>query len=252
VRFGDADALIAAIHKIALREDEGALLALGSRELARRVGQGSEHFAAHVKGLELPGYHPAGLQTLGLGLAVGPRGADHNKSGAYDLDLSGQVDRFGLDAPRVAAMIDLEDQAAVIDSLILCKFVRRALSDVYLEGAEILTALSGDAFSPDDLRKAGRAIHDLKKLFNQRQGWRAEEDTLPARFLAPAAPPPAGRGAPAAGQAAPPAGLQDELPRIDGAAFATARAEYYRLRGWAPDGRWQPDAELLASLRPRA
>jgi aldehyde:ferredoxin oxidoreductase len=241
VRFGDGAALIAAIRKIATRSEEGALLALGSRELARRVGQGSEDFAAHVKGLELPGYHPAGLQTLGLGLAVGARGADHNKSGAYDLDLSGTVDRFGLDAGRVAAMIDLENQAAVIDSLILCKFVRRALSDVYAEGAEMLTAICGEPFAADDLREAGRAIHDLKKLFNQRQGWHVDEDTLPARFLRAADTLPVPQ--PAAGT------TPDEAPRIDAAAFAAARAEYYRLRGWSAEGRWQPDAELLTSLR---
>lgn len=234
VRFGDADALVAAIHQIARREGAGALLALGSRALACRVGQGSEAFAAHVKGLELPGYHPAGLQTLGLGLAVGARGADHNKSGAYDLDLSGSVDRFELDGARVAAMIDLEDQAAVMDSLILCKFVRRALHDVYADGAEMLTVLTGEPFTPNDLRATGRAIHDLKKLFNQRQGWRSDEDVLPPRFYRDANG--AGPG-PAAG------------PGVDRRAFATARVEYYRGRGWSDEGQWQPDPELLASLQ---
>ncbi len=249
IRFADADALIAAIHKIARCEGEGKLLALGSRELARRIGHGAEAFAAHVKGLELPGYHPAGMQTLGLGLAVGSRGADHNKSGAYDLDLSGQVDRFDLDSARVEAMIDLENQAAVLDSLILCKFVRRALTDVYGDGAQMLSALTGEAFTAEHLREAGRAIHHLKKLFNQRQGWRADEDTLPSRFFRNGA---AATGA-AAGAAPPLAAdgsaAQDEAPAIDPESFATARAEYYRLRGWSEEGRWQPDPTLLDSLR---
>ena len=30
---------------------------------------------------------------VALGLAVGTRGADHNRSGAYEADFSGQVDR---------------------------------------------------------------------------------------------------------------------------------------------------------------
>lgn len=234
VRFGDPDALVATIHQIAHREGAGALLALGSRALAARVGQGSEAFAAHVKGLELPGYHPAGLQTLGLGLAVGARGADHNKSGAYDLDLSGSVDRFELDVGRVRAMIDLEDQAAVLDSLILCKFVRRALRDVYAEGAEMLTVLTGDAFTAAGLRASGHAIHHLKKLFNQRQGWCAEEDVLPARFYRDA------NGA---------AHDPDAGPGVDRRAFQVARSEYYHQRGWNDEGRWRPDAELLASLQ---
>ncbi len=99
--------LMEAIDLTARREGYGALLALGSRTLAARVGQGSAGFAPHVKGLELPGYHPGGLQTLGLGLAVGSRGADHNKSGAYDLDLSGTVDRFKLDNARIEQMVEI-------------------------------------------------------------------------------------------------------------------------------------------------
>ncbi|HKI99510.1 MAG TPA: aldehyde ferredoxin oxidoreductase C-terminal domain-containing protein [bacterium] len=239
VRFGDGEGLLTVLPKIARREDEGALLALGSRALARRIGQGSEGFAAHVKGLELPGYHPGGLQTLGLGLAVGARGADHNKSGAYDLDLSGSVNRFGLDAKRVAAMIELENQAAVLDSLILCKFVRRALTDVYGDGAQMLTALTGETFTSDDLRAAGEAIHDLKKLFNQRQGWQAKEDTLPSRFYRAASNGGGAHAAPAEG----------EPEGIDPQAFSAARAEYYRQRGWSLEGRWQPDPDLLATLR---
>ncbi|MCZ6729745.1 MAG: aldehyde:ferredoxin oxidoreductase, partial [SAR324 cluster bacterium] len=192
--------------------------------------RGSEAFAAHVKGLEMPGYHPARLQTLGLGFAVGSRGADHNKSSAYDLDLSGTVDRFQLDGERIGEMINLEDQAAIIDSLILCKFVRRALQDFFPEAAEMLSALTGASFSAQDLQKSARTIHHLKKIFNRRQGWRAEEDTLPERFFA--------------------ARSGDGLSEgIDPEAFRNARARYYHLRGWDDQGRPAPDQGLLEELR---
>jgi aldehyde:ferredoxin oxidoreductase len=211
-----AELLPRAVDLTARKEGYGALLALGSRELARRVGQGSGAFAPHVKGLELPGYHPAGLQTLGLGLAVGARGADHNKSGAYDLDLSGTVDRFRLDAGRIEEMVEIEDQAAVMDSLILCKFVRRAIQDIYGQGAEMLAAVTGLDFTAADLRAAARSIHDLKKRFNEREGWSEAEDTLPERFFAPQA---------------------DGNPSIDRDSFLAARAHYYRRRGWDSAGR---------------
>ncbi|MEE8433905.1 MAG: aldehyde ferredoxin oxidoreductase C-terminal domain-containing protein, partial [bacterium] len=231
LRFGDGAMLLEAIPRIARREGYGELIALGSRALAERVGRGSMDFAPHVKGLELPGYHPAALQTLGLGLAVGTRGADHNKSGAYDLDLSGEVDRFQLDEARIAAMVGLEDQAAVIDSLILCKFVRRALGDLYADGAGMLRALTGIPYSSSELQAAGREIHHLKKWFNQRQGWREAEDTLPPRFFAAA-----GANGAAAEEG------------IDPEAFAKARGRYYDLRGWSPEGRFEPGPELTASL----
>ena len=80
--------------EIGAREGLGALLAEGSRAAAAVVGQGSEAFAPHVKGLELPGYEPRTLQAMALGLAVNARGADHNRSGAYEADLSGAHDRL--------------------------------------------------------------------------------------------------------------------------------------------------------------
>jgi aldehyde:ferredoxin oxidoreductase len=220
-----------AIALTARREGYGALLALGSRELARQVGGGSEGFAPHVKGLEIPGYHPAGMQTLGLGLAVGSRGADHNKSGAYDLDFSGTVDRFQLDPRRIEEMVEIEDQAAVMDSLILCKFVRRALRDLYTEGAEMLSAVTGAELDADDLRAAGRTIHHLKKLFNQRQGWNHAEDTLPARFLAA------------------PGSVTEEMPPIDPEQFLAARSHYYRQRGWDAQGRLPPEGPFIRRLQ---
>ncbi|MCH8075654.1 MAG: aldehyde:ferredoxin oxidoreductase [SAR324 cluster bacterium] len=239
LRSGDGAMLLEAIPKIARREGYGELIALGSRALAERVGQGSMDFAPHVKGLEIPGYHPAALQTLGLGLAVGTRGADHNKSGAYDLDLSGEVDRFQLDETRIAAMVGLEDQAAVIDSLILCKFVRRALGDLYEDGAEMLRALTGIPYSPAELQEAGREIHHLKKWFNQRQGWLETEDTLPARFFAAAG---------ANGGATDEGAGEGAIEGIDPTAFAKARGRYYHLRGWSPEGRFEPGPELAESL----
>ena len=81
--------MLRAIEEIGAREGLGALLAEGSRAAAAVVGQGSGAFAPHVKGLELPGYEPRTLQAMALGLAVNARGADHNRSGAYEADLSG-------------------------------------------------------------------------------------------------------------------------------------------------------------------
>ena len=114
LRFGDADALLRAIERD--RRARGARRRCWPRARARAaavVGQGSEAFAPHVKGLELPGYEPRTLQAMALGLAVNARGADHNRSGAYEADLSGEHDRLDGGAPHVAAAIETEDRAAV-------------------------------------------------------------------------------------------------------------------------------------------
>src|SRR5213596_1995593 len=106
---------------IAEREGLGALLAEGSRRAALETGSDSSYWAMHVKGLELPGYEPRSLKTMALGLAVNPRGACHNRSGAYDVDFSGEVDRFTGDGGRGSLVAASEDFTSVMDSLIVCK-----------------------------------------------------------------------------------------------------------------------------------
>src|SRR5262249_24781139 len=110
--FGSGDAVRRAIELVARREGIGRLLAEGSRRAAAAIGHDSIAFAPQVKGLEIPGYEPRTLQTMALGFAVGARGADHNRSGAYEVDFSEKVDRrhATLDAVRYA--IETEDKAA--------------------------------------------------------------------------------------------------------------------------------------------
>jgi aldehyde:ferredoxin oxidoreductase len=78
-----------------------------------------------------------------LGLAVGTRGADHNRSGAYEADFSERTDRRQGGAHSAALAIETEDRAAVMDSLILCKFLRGVFGDFYTEAAEMLAAVTG-------------------------------------------------------------------------------------------------------------
>ena len=87
-----------------------------------------------MKGLEIPGYEPRALQTMALGFAVGTRGADHNRSGAYEVDFSDAVDRRRVTVAAVHHAIDTEDRAALMDSLILCKFLRGVFDDFYGRG----------------------------------------------------------------------------------------------------------------------
>ncbi len=183
LRFGDGEALLRVLREIGSREGIGDLLAEGSRSASRLVGRGSGAFAAHVKGLELPGYEPRTLQAMALGLAVNARGADHNRSGAYEADLSGDHDRLAGGEPHVRAAIETEDRAAVMDSLILCKFLRRVFHDPLPEWARLLSAVTGWDVDGDELEQTARRIVMAKRLFNVREGWTREEDWLPDRFV---------------------------------------------------------------------
>ncbi|MFI5612109.1 aldehyde ferredoxin oxidoreductase family protein [Amycolatopsis sp. NPDC051903] len=184
LRFGDGGALLRALDAIGARSPGlGELLAQGSRHAAGVVGHGSIDFAPQVKGLELPGYEPRSLQSMALGLAVNARGADHNRSGAYEADLSGAVNRFDGGAAHVTAAVGTEDRAAVMDSMILCKFLRGVFEDPFTEWARLLSLVTGWAVDADELQATARRIVRAKRAFNQREGATAADDTLPARLL---------------------------------------------------------------------
>jgi aldehyde:ferredoxin oxidoreductase len=211
--FGSGEALLRAVELIGAREGLGDVLAEGSRRVAAVVGHGSIAIAPQVKGLEIPGYEPRALQTMALGFAVGARGADHNRSGAYEVDFSDKVDRRHVTLDGVRHAIDTEDKAAVMDSMILCKFLRGVFEDFYGESAVMLRAVTGWDVSGDELRETARRIVAAKRQFNLRAGWTPAEDTLPERFLKTPLP------------NDPEASLSRE--RLDALV-----AEYHRQRGW--------------------
>ena len=211
--FGSGDAVLTAIDLIACREGIGDLLAEGSRRAAIAVGQQSLAFAPQVKGLEIPGYEPRALQTMALGFAVGARGADHNRSGAYEVDFSDKVDRRHATLDSVRHAIETEDRAALMDSLILCKFLRGVFADFYGEAAEMLRHVTGWDVTAQELHETARRIVAAKREVNVLAGWTPAEDTLPDRFF------------------------DAPLPNDAAAALTRERlqqlvAEYYRQRGW--------------------
>ena len=220
LRFGNAPALLECLERIATRNGKlGQLLSDGSRHASSVLGRGSYYWAMHVKGLEMPGYEPRSLKTMALALAVSTRGACHNRSSAYEADFSNRVNRLEADTERGQITADGEDFSAVLDSLIWCKFLRKAFDDFWDESATSLNLITGWDVTPDELKKAGERINNLKKLFNIREGWTRDDDTLPPRALAEALPD---------GVAA---GVGLSKPDLDMMIDA-----YYQAREWNPDG----------------
>lgn len=74
LEFGNSEAMLTLIGKIAMKEGLGGILSDGVREASRRLAQESERFAMHVKGLEMSWGDPRGAKGLGLGFAVADRG----------------------------------------------------------------------------------------------------------------------------------------------------------------------------------
>ena len=217
--FLESRDLLKTVSMIGHREGIGDLLALGSKRASEIIGERSDRWAMHVKGLEMPGYEPRSLKTMALGFAITPRGACHNRTSGYEADLSGSVDRFGADNRRSEVAVSGEDFTAVLDSLVWCKFLRKAFDDFYSDSAEAYNLITGLDITPAELKVCGERINNLKKLFNIREGWRRCDDTLPHRILNEPLPDGVMPGVVLS---------QEELD--------TMVEGYYVCRGWTKDG----------------
>ena len=217
--FGNGPAMVEMVERIAQRQGLGDLLAEGTRLASRKLGGGSDHWAIHAKGMELPGYEPRSLKTMALGFAVGTRGGCHNRSPSYEVDMSARVDRLKAEAGRGAMNRDQEDFAAVLDSLVICKFMRKCFSDFYGDAARLYALATGIELGADELRRAGERICHAKKAFNIREGWTSDLDWLPPRTLTEAIPDGPAKGV-----------------RLTAEELTLMVQDYYQARGWTAQG----------------
>jgi len=181
INFGDKEKLIDIIKKIAYRKGFGDELAEGSYNLAEK--RGGIQYAMQVKKLEIPAYDPRGAVGHGLGYATSNRGACHLRGFLIGLEILGTpklIDRFS-PASKANLLKNAQDEAAVIDSLITCKFLNYSVGLDHL--ARFITATTGIEYSIENLMEIGERIFNLERLFNLREGFSKNDDTLPDRFL---------------------------------------------------------------------
>lgn len=228
LHFGNDDAAVALVDKMARREGIGDLLAEGVKRASERVGKGSEHFAMHIKGLEMPGYDVRSLKTFGMGMAVVARGGCHNRALSYELDIKGVTNRFTAEPGRGKLAMEKENFACILDCLVLCKFLRNCFKDFEGEVSQLYTMTTGIPLTPEELTEVGERVCNLKKAFNIREGWTKADDWLPPRVLEDPIP-----SGPSQGSYITPAELR---MMID---------DYYEARGWTPEG-LIPRSKLIA------
>jgi aldehyde:ferredoxin oxidoreductase len=224
--WGNGETILALIHKVALREGFGDSLADGVEKAAERLGQGSEEFALHGKGLELFQADVRSIKAYGLGNAVSSRGADHLRSEPwfeFSNDPEEGIRRYGI--PETAFRLEykgkglvvkhFEEMAAISDATGVCKNTYNNMEVLDWDGtADLLQATTGWDLTGEEVRRIGERIVNLERLFIAREGITRRDDTLPKRFLQE--PMPEGSG--------PSTGSVLELePMLD---------EYYRARGW--------------------
>ncbi|TEB10326.1 aldehyde ferredoxin oxidoreductase family protein [Pelotomaculum propionicicum] len=229
LRFGNAEAMLKCVELIAKRDGFGNLLAEGTAWLAKKIGNGAEDFAVHVKGVE-PGQHdPRRMPSMGLGFMVNPHGADHCCN-VHDYKFAdakrmktyrymGFLDTLPEDdiGPRKVALFKVEHLRQVLfDSLLMCHLA--AVPVDHKTVADITAAVTGwDTSVMEQLRVAER-IMTMARLFNIREGLTADDDRLPLRFFQPTTD-----GA-----------LADRC--LDPDKMEKAKRYYYTLMGWHKEG----------------
>jgi aldehyde:ferredoxin oxidoreductase len=230
IKWGSPEVVLKLIEKIGKREGIGNVLAEGVWRAARKIGRGTEEFAVHVKGQEVPMHEPRGKRSIGLMYAVADRGATHMDWGHDDswlpdtalrpeLGLTAEAvpDRdlleYGLSKVRIAKIGG--DLWSMCNSLPVCVF------DVYpIGGLEhttllgILNAATGWKMTMKEYMQVGERALDLTRAFNAREGLTRKDDQLPKRLMEPLPD----------GQFAGEAFTQEILDSM--------LDNYYELRGW--------------------
>ncbi|MBI2184510.1 MAG: aldehyde ferredoxin oxidoreductase family protein [Thaumarchaeota archaeon] len=180
IQFGDHATMLKLTKMAAYREGPGAALSDGTKILSQEIGQGSERFAMHAKGLELGGYDPRGSKGQGLVFAIGNRGGCHHANGmAFAKELRAG-NRFTCEG-KGRMVSELASHRIIFDSIVLCAFVSDAIS--LKEIAKLLTYVTGINYDNDVLLQIGQRINTLERAFNVQEGIRKDLDTLPARLL---------------------------------------------------------------------
>ncbi|MGI5840489.1 MAG: aldehyde ferredoxin oxidoreductase family protein [bacterium] len=225
LRFGNADAMLAMVEKIVRREGFGDILAEGTKRAAAKIGRGAEKYAIQVKGQEVPMHEPRLKHGLGLGYAVSPTGADHVHN-FHDTGYTKSVEAlkpFGILEPLPADDLSLDKVRMFLAEVHMSHFTNVAVICNFVpwsnnQKVEIVRAVTGWNTSLWELAKAGERATTLARVFNLREGFTAEDDSLTERFLEPFA------DGPLAGVA------------VDREKLAAAREAYYTLMGWDAAG----------------
>jgi aldehyde:ferredoxin oxidoreductase len=229
--FGDGDAVIDMVQKIAFRDGFGDELAEGSFRLAAKYGRPEVSVTARKQ--ELPGYDPRGSQGMGLLYATSNKGASHMEGDvAYEEVFGTPVKADGLATDGKAELVArFQDAFALIDSGGICVFfaVRYVFTKEMMiwpvRLAQLLNFTTGADYSPAEALQAAERVYTLERLFLIGAGSGPEEDTLSPRLLHEPLP-----EGPAKGRVV---DLHKMLP------------EYYKVRDW-PGG--IPSEEKLSAL----
>jgi len=194
LNFGNAEAMVQMVEMIGKREGLGDILAEGVKRASDKLKNGSEEFAMHVKGAEIPMHEPRLKQGMGLGYAISPTGAEHmtnlddysvahRRVMAYHgpIGILEPLELDDLSPKKVRAVAYFNNWRYLFNALLMCYFVFWRYDHI----TEIVKAVTGWNTSIWELMKVGERITTMARVFNIREGFTKSDDCLPERFFKP-------------------------------------------------------------------
>jgi aldehyde:ferredoxin oxidoreductase len=234
LKWGNYEASIELIEKIAHRDGFGDILAEGALKAAKKLGKPeAEKYVLHILGLELHSDVRA-CKGFALHFPTSTRGADHLRGFPMatenfaapkelleaitdDENIARKIkDRNAYEWKEVSVSWE-QNVCAVFDSLPLCMFMRQFFDFLPKHISELLYAATGINLSKEEVVRIGERIYNVERSFNVREGFSKKDDVLPERMLEPM------KDGPAKGSF------------IDKAKWEEMRRRYYELRGWDQD-----------------
>jgi len=250
--WGNDNAVIEMVHKIARREGLGDILADSPLSAAKRIGKDAIKYLVHVKGMNNLHSDERPTPALALNIAVSSRGSDHLRGRpAIDLyHLPEKVLRriYGnpvpYDGPLSSDYRDYEGKPwqvlwqelcyEAVDCLGICKYHTVFLGPnmpAFEEWSKLIYLNTGLEMTPREIWDAADRGYTIERLYNLREGLTRKDDDLVDRYFDEPVP----------------LGLPVVRGRsVDRDKFKTMLDEYYRLHGWDNEG--VPTPETLAAL----
>ncbi len=202
LQFGNGDAVVEMVEKIAMREGYGDILAEGSKRAAQKIGKNASDYTFEVKGMELAACGVRASKGESLSHIISPRGADHLRPYASVIDSFGYLEpELGI-TEKVSPFID-ENKAwvkpfmelSMLTNLLgVCLFTSITLAVKLSTWTEIYNAATGKKLKPEEIMKCAERVINLERLFNHREGFDRKDDRLPVRLTTEPAPDGLGKG----------------------------------------------------------
>lgn len=180
LHWGDASPCFTLLPQMARRERFGALLAEGARALGAHFG--APELAVQVNNLELPMHDPRAFSGQALSYLLSPRGACHNSSDYFSIELGGSQEDVGLpmtprdvDGGKAHYVARHNHWRSACNNLAVCFFAVTPVDTLLC----LLAAATGQDWSLEEMLRAGERSWNLKRLINLRLGWTREREKLP-------------------------------------------------------------------------